>query len=72
MKAALRTGLASRLVETAATTALVAMALPAAAQSSVTITGAMDVGAPRHAMGYRLKVGQTVAYFPRTFSPRSE
>ena len=44
MKAALRTGLASRLVETAATTALVAMALPAAAQSSVTITGAMDVG----------------------------
>lgn len=35
-------------------------------------TGAMDVGAPRPAMGYRLKVEQTVAYFPRTFSPRSE
>lgn len=34
--------------------------------------GAMDVGAPRPAMGYRLKAGQTLAYFPRTFSPRGE
>lgn len=34
--------------------------------------GAMDVGAPRPAMGYRLKTEQTLAYFPRTFSPRGE
>lgn len=34
--------------------------------------GAMDVGAPRPAMGYRLKAEQALAYFPRTFSPRNE
>lgn len=33
-------------------------------------TGPMDVGAPRLAMGYRLSGEQTLAYFPRTFSPR--
>jgi 8-oxo-dGTP diphosphatase len=35
-------------------------------------TGAMDVGAPRPAMGYRLRDPQSIAYFPRTFSPRRE
>lgn len=34
--------------------------------------GAMDVGAPRAAMGYRLKPEQTLTYFPRTFSPRGD
>jgi len=33
--------------------------------------GAMDVGSPRPAMGYRLKDRGAVVYFPRTFSPRS-
>lgn len=35
-------------------------------------TGLMDVGAPRPAMGYRLLDATTLAYFPRTFSPRGE
>jgi 8-oxo-dGTP diphosphatase len=34
--------------------------------------GSMDVGAPRAAMGYRLKPEQTLTYFPRTFSPRGD
>jgi 8-oxo-dGTP diphosphatase len=34
--------------------------------------GAMDVGAPRQAMGYRLKHKKKLAYFPRTFSPRGD
>jgi 8-oxo-dGTP diphosphatase len=33
--------------------------------------GFLDVGSPRPAMGYRLKNGSEVVYFPRTFSPRS-
>lgn len=33
--------------------------------------GPMDVGAPRTAMGYCLGDHQALAYFPRTFSPRS-
>ena len=33
--------------------------------------GLMDVGAPRPAMGYRLKDRSAAVYFPRTFSPRS-
>ncbi len=33
--------------------------------------GAVDVGAPRPAMGYRLKSREKPAYFPRTFSPRN-
>lgn len=33
--------------------------------------GFLDVGAPRPAMGYRLKQRDAVMYFPRTFSPRS-
>jgi len=33
--------------------------------------GALDVGSPRPAMGYRLKDRSAVMYFPRTFSPRS-
>ncbi|MCZ8254900.1 MAG: NUDIX domain-containing protein, partial [Polaromonas sp.] len=32
--------------------------------------GLLDVGAPRPAMGYRLRDRSTVMYFPRTFSPR--
>ena len=35
-------------------------------------TGPMDVGAPRLAMGYRLADDHALAFFPRTFSPRSE
>ena len=35
-------------------------------------TGPMDVGAPRPAMGYRLADAQSLAFFPRTFSPRGE
>lgn len=35
-------------------------------------TGPMDVGAPRPAMGYCLQEEQSLTYFPRTFSPRSE
>ncbi len=34
--------------------------------------GPMDVGAPRLAMGYRLADDHALAFFPRTFSPRSE
>ncbi|MFM2275238.1 MAG: hypothetical protein RL211_1110 [Pseudomonadota bacterium] len=34
-------------------------------------TGLMNVGAPRPAMGYKIKERSEVAYFPRTFSPRS-
>lgn len=34
--------------------------------------GTMDVGAPRPAMGYRLRNRKKLAYFPRTFSPRGE
>ncbi|MES2945331.1 MAG: DNA mismatch repair protein MutT, partial [Pseudomonadota bacterium] len=33
--------------------------------------GLMDVGAPRPAMGYRLKDRQNAVVFPRTFSPRN-
>jgi 8-oxo-dGTP diphosphatase len=33
--------------------------------------GLLDVGAPRPAMGYRLRDRDAVMYFPRTFSPRS-
>jgi 8-oxo-dGTP diphosphatase len=33
--------------------------------------GLLDVGAPRPAMGYRLRDRNAVMYFPRTFSPRS-
>ena len=33
--------------------------------------GAVDVGAPRPAMGYRLKDRNKLVYFPRTFSPRN-
>ena len=32
--------------------------------------GALDVGSPRPAMGYRLKDRGAAVYFPRTFSPR--
>ncbi|QCB44650.1 NUDIX domain-containing protein [Hydrogenophaga sp. PAMC20947] len=35
-------------------------------------TGPIDVGAPRLAMGYRMNADQPLAYFPRTFSPRSD
>jgi 8-oxo-dGTP diphosphatase len=35
-------------------------------------TGPLEVGAPRLAMGYRLSNDRALAYFPRTFSPRSE
>ena len=35
-------------------------------------TGLMDVGAPRLAMGYRVRTRGEVVYFPRTFSPRGE
>ena len=38
----------------------------------LTEDGLMDVGAPRPAMGYRLRSEQPLAYFPRTFSPRSD
>ena len=34
-------------------------------------SGAMDVGSPRPAMGYRLKDRGAAVYFPRTFSPRN-
>jgi 8-oxo-dGTP diphosphatase len=34
-------------------------------------SGAMEVGSPRPAMGYRLKDRGAAVYFPRTFSPRS-
>lgn len=33
-------------------------------------TGMMDVGAPRLAMGYRIRDRRHVVFFPRTFSPR--
>ena len=33
-------------------------------------SGALDVGSPRPAMGYRLKDRGAAVYFPRTFSPR--
>lgn len=33
--------------------------------------GLQDVGAPRPAMGYRLRDRDAVMYFPRTFSPRN-
>lgn len=33
--------------------------------------GFLDVGAPRPAMGYRLKARESLVYFPRTFSPRN-
>lgn len=34
-------------------------------------SGAMEVGSPRPAMGYRLKDRGAAVYFPRTFSPRN-
>ena len=34
-------------------------------------SGALDVGSPRPAMGYRLKDRGAAVYFPRTFSPRN-